>query len=153
MRCLFFFCRPIRGISPKFAFAARRSESGLRSKTFSRRRACEYSPQAKFPYIFYSRKAHDPVRISRPKIGKRLAQRGIFQAQGEDILAKGEIPVCSGAFVRTAHEWVRIRRSEIGERLAQQDILQAESVQILAKGEIPAIRFGYLSLDQRVLLW
>ena len=40
----------------------------------------------------FVRNAHDWVRISRPKIGKRLAQRGIFQAQGEDILAKGEIP-------------------------------------------------------------
>jgi hypothetical protein len=36
--------------------------------------------------------AADPVRIPRPKIGKRPAQRGIFQAQGEGILAKGEIP-------------------------------------------------------------
>ena len=61
------------------------------------------------------------------------------QAQGEDILAKGEIPVCSGAFVRKAHDWVRIRRSEIGERLAQQDILQAESVRIFTAGEIPVI--------------
>ena len=82
----------------------------------------------------FVRTAHDWVRISRPKIGE-LAR----QAQGEDILAKGEIPVCSGAFVRKAHDWVRISRSEIGERLAQQDILQAESVQILAKGEIPVI--------------
>ena len=82
-----------------------------------------------------SRAAGSPrwVRISRPKIGKRLAQRGIFQAQGEDILAKGEIPVCSGAFVRKAHDWVRISRPKIGKRLAQQDILQAESVQIFAR--------------------
>ena len=87
----------------------------------------------------FVRKAHDWVRISRPKIGKRLAQRGIFQAQGEDILAKGEIPVCSGAFVRKAHDWVRIRRPKIGERLAQQDILQAESVRIFTAGEIPVI--------------
>ena len=55
------------------------------------------------------------------------------------ILAKGEIPVCSGAFVRKAHDWVRISRPKIGKRLAQQDILQAESVQILAKGEIPVL--------------
>ena len=56
-------------------------------------------------------------------------------------------------FVRKAHAPVRICRLEIGERLAQQDILQAESVQILTKGEIPVIRFGYLSLDQQILLW
>ena len=36
--------------------------------------------------------AADPVRIPRPKIGERLAQQDILQAQGEGILAKGEIP-------------------------------------------------------------
>jgi hypothetical protein len=68
----------------------------------TRRRARIFSPKARFPYILYSRKAHDWVRISRPKIGKRLAQRGIFQAQGEDILAKGEIPVLLSTFRRQA---------------------------------------------------
>ena len=46
----------------------------------------------------FVRKAHDPVRICRPEIGERLAQRGILQAQGEDILAKGEIPVPATIF-------------------------------------------------------
>ena len=41
----------------------------------------------------FVRKAHDWVRIPRPKIGERLAQQDILQAQGEGILAKGEIPV------------------------------------------------------------
>ena len=41
----------------------------------------------------FVRKAHDWVRIPRPEVGKRPAQRGIFQTQGEGILAKGEIPV------------------------------------------------------------
>jgi len=36
------------------------------------------------------------VRIPRPEVGKRLAQRAIFQTQGEGILAKGEIPVFLG---------------------------------------------------------
>jgi hypothetical protein len=36
--------------------------------------------------------AADPVRIRRSEIGERLAQRGILQAQGVGILAKGEIP-------------------------------------------------------------
>jgi len=79
------------------------------------------------------------VRICRSEIGE-LAH----QAESVQILAKGEIPVCPGAF--TAGEfleshpasraagsprWVRIRRSEIGE-LAH----QAKSVQILTAGEI-----------------
>jgi hypothetical protein len=36
--------------------------------------------------------ARKPVRIRRSEIGKRLAQQDILQAQGEGILAKGEIP-------------------------------------------------------------
>ena len=60
MRCLFFFCCPIRGISP--------GES--------------------------SRRLASRVRICRSKIGERLAQRDILQAESVQILAKGEIPVC-----------------------------------------------------------
>ena len=43
-------CKPY-GLHRGFAFAARRSESGSRSETFSRRRASEFSPQARFPYF------------------------------------------------------------------------------------------------------
>ncbi|MBQ2805625.1 MAG: hypothetical protein IJF08_01095, partial [Clostridia bacterium] len=44
------------------------------------------------------------VRIRRSKIGKRLAQRGIFQTQGEGILAAGEIPVFLGNMFFYLHE-------------------------------------------------
>ena len=86
----------------------------------------------------FVRSAHDWVRIRRSEIGERLAQQDILQAQGEDILAKGEIPVCSGAFVRKAHDWVRISRPKIGKRLAQRGILQAQGAGILAAGEYPS---------------
>ena len=103
MRCLFFLLPHTRNLTRRvepaarlagFAFAARRSESDSRSEAFSRRRACEYSRPARNSRTFsICAKRTTPVRISRPKVGKRLAQRGIFQTQGEDILAKGEIPV------------------------------------------------------------
>ena len=35
----------------------------------------------------FVRKAHDWVRISRPKIGERLAQQGILQAESVQIFA------------------------------------------------------------------
>ena len=41
--------------------------------------------------------ARKPVRIRCSEIGKRLAQRGIFQAESARILANGEIPGARGA--------------------------------------------------------
>ena len=42
-----------------FAYPARRSESGSRSETFSRRRARVFSPKARFPYFTLAFSRHD----------------------------------------------------------------------------------------------
>ena len=63
-------CKP-QGLHCGFAFAARRSESGSRSETFSRRRACKFSPQARFPYFVLVL----AQKISPGESGRRLASR------------------------------------------------------------------------------
>ena len=101
------------------------------------------------------------VRIPRPKVGKRLAKRDIFQTQGEGILAKGEILVPHFSVFAPRHRGqsrsimpfghdtgdsprchgLRARRQCVCGTVGR-GILRAESAQILAKGEIPVIRFS-----------
>ena len=51
-------CKPY-GLHCGFAYPARRSESGSRSETFSRRRARVFSPKARFPYFTLAFSRHD----------------------------------------------------------------------------------------------
>ena len=89
-----------------FAYPARRSESGLRSKTFSRRRARVFSPKARFPnfiqaprmrcLFFFCRPDANPFRAQRARLGSHLPRSRLgacSQAASAQILANGEIPV------------------------------------------------------------
>ena len=62
----------------------------------------------------FVRKAHDWVRICRSEIGERLAQRGIFQAESVQILAKGEIPVPATIFEESKAFLFLFRKSTYG---------------------------------------
>ena len=160
MRCLFFFCRPIRGISPGNA-RLRRVLLGSHLPLGDRRatRAAGHSPggeransrQRRDSRVFGCFRAQSARLGSHLPLGDRRAACAARHSPGGEranIRASREIPVCSGAFVRKAHDWVRISRPKIGKRLAQRGIFQAQGEDILAKGEIPAIRFSYLLLHQ-----